>query len=81
MSQLATRDHNLFGMKWASSYASAAEVAGKASWGYRGGRYALHLQLLDMGKREDAPLLHDRKRSLISHPEIVARSIRILRTG
>ena len=31
MSQLATRDHNLFGMKWASSYASAAEVAGKAS--------------------------------------------------
>ena len=32
MSQLATRDHNLFGMKWASSYASAAEVAGKASW-------------------------------------------------
>lgn len=32
MSQLATRDHNLFGMKWAFSYASAAEVAGKASW-------------------------------------------------
>ena len=32
MSQLATRDHNLFGMKWASSYASDAEVAGKASW-------------------------------------------------
>ena len=32
MSQLATRDHNLFGMKWTSSYASAAEVAGKASW-------------------------------------------------
>lgn len=32
MSQLATRDHNLFGMKWASSYASATEVAGKASW-------------------------------------------------
>ena len=32
MSQLATRDHNLFGMKWASSYASAPEVAGKSSW-------------------------------------------------
>lgn len=32
MSQLAARDHNLFGMKWASSYASAEEVAGKASW-------------------------------------------------
>lgn len=32
MSQLATRDHNLFGMKWASSFASAPEVAGKASW-------------------------------------------------
>lgn len=32
MSQLATRDYNLFGMKWASSYASAKEVAGKASW-------------------------------------------------
>ena len=32
MSQLATRDHNLFGMKWASSFASASEVAGKAGW-------------------------------------------------
>lgn len=32
MSQLATRDHNLFGMKWASSFASALEVAGKAGW-------------------------------------------------
>ena len=32
MSQLATRGHNLFGMKWASSYASAPEVAGKSSW-------------------------------------------------
>lgn len=32
MSQLATRDHNLFGMKWASSFASAPEVTGKAGW-------------------------------------------------
>lgn len=32
MSQLATRDHNLFGMKWAASFASAPEVAGKAGW-------------------------------------------------
>lgn len=32
MSMLATRDHNLFGMKWASSFASAPEVKGKASW-------------------------------------------------
>lgn len=32
MSQLATRDHNLFGMKWASSFASAPEVSGKAGW-------------------------------------------------
>lgn len=32
MSLLATRDHNLFGMKWASSFASAPEVSGKASW-------------------------------------------------
>lgn len=32
MSQLATRDHNLFGMKWASSFSSAPEVAGKAGW-------------------------------------------------
>lgn len=32
MSQLATRDHNLFGMKWASSFASAPEVQGKAGW-------------------------------------------------
>lgn len=32
MSQLATRDHNLFGMKWASSFASAPEVAGKSGW-------------------------------------------------
>ena len=32
MSQLATRDHNLFGMKWASSFASAQEVEGKAGW-------------------------------------------------
>lgn len=80
MSQLATRDHNLFGMKWTSSYASAAEVAGKASWGYRGGRHALHVQLLNMEQRANAPLLHDRNGSLISHPEIVARSIRSLRT-
>lgn len=32
MSQLATRDHNLFGMKWSASFASAPEVAGKAGW-------------------------------------------------
>lgn len=32
MSQLATRDHNLFGMKWVSSFASAPEVSGKAGW-------------------------------------------------
>ena len=32
MSRLATRDHNLFGMKWASSFASAPEVVGKAGW-------------------------------------------------
>lgn len=32
MSQLATRDHNLFGMKWASSFASAPEVTGKSGW-------------------------------------------------
>lgn len=32
MSQLATRDHNLFGMKWAASFASAPEVAGKSGW-------------------------------------------------
>ncbi|WP_241159517.1 NlpC/P60 family protein [Adlercreutzia sp. ZJ176] len=32
MSQLATRDHNLFGMKWSSAFASAPEVAGKAGW-------------------------------------------------
>lgn len=32
MSELATRDHNLFGMKWANSYAAAPEVSGKANW-------------------------------------------------
>lgn len=32
MSQLATRDHNLFGIKWASSFASCPEVSGKSSW-------------------------------------------------
>ena len=32
MSRLATRDHNLFGMKWAPSLAAAPEVAGKANW-------------------------------------------------
>lgn len=32
MSQLATRDHNLFGMKWSSSFAACPEVAGKSSW-------------------------------------------------
>lgn len=32
MSTLATRDHNLFGMKWSASFASAPEVAGKAGW-------------------------------------------------
>lgn len=35
MSQLATRDHNLFGMKWASSFASAPEVTGKSGWSTR----------------------------------------------
>ena len=32
MSQLATRDHNLFGIKWASSFAACSEVSGKSSW-------------------------------------------------
>lgn len=32
MSQLATRDHNLFGMKWSSRFAAAPEVSGKAAW-------------------------------------------------
>lgn len=32
MSQLATRDHNLFGIKWAPSFASCPEVSGKSSW-------------------------------------------------
>ncbi|MFR8298350.1 MAG: glucosaminidase domain-containing protein [Gordonibacter urolithinfaciens] len=32
MSQLATRDHNLFGIKWASSFAACPEVSGKSSW-------------------------------------------------
>lgn len=32
MSQLATRDHNLFGMKWSTSFASAPEVRGKSAW-------------------------------------------------
>lgn len=32
LSQLATRDHNLFGIKWASSFAAAPEVTGKSSW-------------------------------------------------
>ena len=32
MSALATRDHNLFGMKWASTYAGCPEVSGSASW-------------------------------------------------
>lgn len=32
MSQLATRDHNLFGIKWASSFAACPEVVGKSSW-------------------------------------------------
>ncbi len=32
LSGLATRDNNLFGIKWASSFASCPEVAGKSSW-------------------------------------------------
>lgn len=32
MSRLATRDHNLFGMKWAGSFAGCPEVAGKSAW-------------------------------------------------
>lgn len=32
MSQLAERDHNLFGMKWWSGYVGCPEVAGKANW-------------------------------------------------
>lgn len=32
MSKLATRDHNLFGMKWAGSFAGCPEVVGKSAW-------------------------------------------------
>ena len=32
MSRLATRDHNLFGMKWASSFGGCKEVSGKSAW-------------------------------------------------
>ena len=32
MSRLAERDNNLFGIKWASSFAACPEVKGKASW-------------------------------------------------
>ncbi len=32
MSRLATRDHNLFGMKWASSFGGCYEVSGKSAW-------------------------------------------------
>ena len=32
LSGLATHDNNLFGIKWASSFAGAPEVAGKSSW-------------------------------------------------
>lgn len=32
LSGLATRDNNLFGIKWAPSFALAPEVAGKSSW-------------------------------------------------
>ena len=32
MSQLAERDHNLFGMKWSSSFAACPEVSGKSAW-------------------------------------------------
>ena len=32
LSGLATRDNNLFGIKWAPSFASCPEVAGKESW-------------------------------------------------
>jgi hypothetical protein len=32
MSQLAERDNNLFGIKWAPSFAGCPEVTGKASW-------------------------------------------------
>lgn len=33
MSQLAVRDHNLFGMKWSVAYEGEPEVAGHAPWG------------------------------------------------
>lgn len=32
LSRLAVRDNNLFGIKWASSFASAPKVSGKSSW-------------------------------------------------
>lgn len=32
LSGLATKDNNLFGIKWAPGFASAPEVAGKSSW-------------------------------------------------
>jgi hypothetical protein len=32
LSGLATRDNNLFGIKWASSYGAAPEVTGKSAW-------------------------------------------------
>ena len=32
MSRLAERDHNIFGMKWSSSFAASPEVTGKSAW-------------------------------------------------
>lgn len=32
LSGLATQDNNLFGIKWAASFASCSEVSGKSSW-------------------------------------------------
>ena len=51
LSGLATRDNNLFGIKWASSFASCPEVAGKESWQTREEYGGIPVTVMDAFKR------------------------------
>ena len=78
MSQLATRDHNLFGMKWSSSFASCPEVAGKAAWAtseeYEAGAYTAITDYFTVFK-SDADCIRFRSRVFLQYDRYAGNSL------
>lgn len=70
MSRLAERDHNLFGMKWAASFAAAPEVTGKANWVTGEEVDGAHVTITDSFTvfRSDADCIRFRSRVFLASP-------------